>query len=139
MTPEPGEAKSRIASLRRAAGVFKYLAPYRVRFAGAICALLVSTGVGLSFPYLTGLLLDAASGRGAAPGWASSINSLALILLGTLAAQAFFSFFATYWFYGCGESATVSELMRAADRRLYEAKHRGRNLSILDRDDREAA
>lgn len=39
----------------------------------------------------------------------------------------------------CGESATVSELMRAADRRLYEAKHRGRNLSILDRDDPEAA
>jgi diguanylate cyclase (GGDEF)-like protein len=34
----------------------------------------------------------------------------------------------------CGESATVSELRRAADRRLYEAKHRGRNLSILDRD-----
>jgi diguanylate cyclase (GGDEF)-like protein len=39
----------------------------------------------------------------------------------------------------CGESATVSELMRAADRRLYEAKHRGRNLSILDRDISEAA
>ena len=29
--------------------------------------------------------------------------------------------------------------MRAADRRLYEAKHRGRNLSILDRDISEAA
>ncbi|TIT26353.1 MAG: GGDEF domain-containing protein, partial [Mesorhizobium sp.] len=27
----------------------------------------------------------------------------------------------------------------AADRRLYEAKHRGRNLSILDRDVSEAA
>ncbi|AZO10382.1 MULTISPECIES: GGDEF domain-containing protein [unclassified Mesorhizobium] len=39
----------------------------------------------------------------------------------------------------CGEGATVSELMRAADRRLYEAKHRGRNLSILDRDISEAA
>ncbi|TIS10706.1 MAG: diguanylate cyclase, partial [Mesorhizobium sp.] len=39
----------------------------------------------------------------------------------------------------CGESATVSELMRAADRRLYEAKHRGRNLSVLDRDLSEAA
>ncbi|AZO72495.1 MULTISPECIES: GGDEF domain-containing protein [unclassified Mesorhizobium] len=39
----------------------------------------------------------------------------------------------------CGESATVSELMRAADRRLYEAKHRGRNLSILDHDISEAA
>lgn len=39
----------------------------------------------------------------------------------------------------CTESATVSELMRAADRRLYEAKHRGRNVTILDRDVSEAA
>jgi diguanylate cyclase (GGDEF)-like protein len=39
----------------------------------------------------------------------------------------------------CGEDANVSDLMRAADRRLYEAKHRGRNLSILDRDVSEAA
>jgi len=39
----------------------------------------------------------------------------------------------------CGEDANVSELMRAADLRLYEAKHRGRNLSILDRDISEAA
>ncbi|MDG4878490.1 GGDEF domain-containing protein [Mesorhizobium sp. WSM4935] len=39
----------------------------------------------------------------------------------------------------CGESATVSDLMRAADRRLYEAKNRGRNLSILGRELPEAA
>ena len=107
MTDEPSENRSRMASIRRAADVFKYLAPYRVRFAGAVVTLLVSTGVGLSFPYLTGLLLDAASGHGAAAGWTSSINSIALVLLGTLAVQALFSFFATYWFYGCGESAVV--------------------------------
>jgi diguanylate cyclase (GGDEF)-like protein len=39
----------------------------------------------------------------------------------------------------CAQEANVSDLMRAADRRLYEAKHRGRNLSILDRDISEAA
>ncbi|MBZ9871490.1 GGDEF domain-containing protein [Mesorhizobium sp. BR1-1-9] len=39
----------------------------------------------------------------------------------------------------CDESASVSELMRAADRRLYQAKHRGRNLVILDTDISEAA
>lgn len=39
----------------------------------------------------------------------------------------------------CGEGATVSELMRRADRRLYSAKNRGRNLVIFDRDMPEAA
>ena len=39
----------------------------------------------------------------------------------------------------CGEDAAVSELMRAADQCLYEAKHRGRNLTILDNDMSEAA
>ncbi|MCC2687494.1 MAG: hypothetical protein K0S21_297 [Rhizobiaceae bacterium] len=32
----------------------------------------------------------------------------------------------------CAPDATVSELMRAADKRLYRAKHLGRNLAILD-------
>jgi diguanylate cyclase (GGDEF)-like protein len=39
----------------------------------------------------------------------------------------------------CGEGATVSDLMRAADRRLYEAKHGGRNLAIVDKTVSEAA
>ncbi|CAM5559673.1 diguanylate cyclase (GGDEF)-like protein [Aquamicrobium terrae] len=32
----------------------------------------------------------------------------------------------------CATEATVSEMMRVADRRLYEAKHGGRNLAIVD-------
>ena len=32
----------------------------------------------------------------------------------------------------CGFDANVSDLMRAADKRLYEAKSRGRNLAIFD-------
>ncbi|TGR17299.1 MULTISPECIES: GGDEF domain-containing protein [unclassified Mesorhizobium] len=39
----------------------------------------------------------------------------------------------------CDVEANVSELMRAADRRLYQAKHAGRNLTILDTDISEAA
>ena len=32
----------------------------------------------------------------------------------------------------CGESATVAEIMRGADLRLYEAKHGGRNLVVIE-------
>ena len=39
----------------------------------------------------------------------------------------------------CGEDVNVSDLMRAADQRLYQAKHRGRNRTILDTDISEAA
>jgi diguanylate cyclase (GGDEF)-like protein len=38
----------------------------------------------------------------------------------------------------CPTEATVSELMRAADRRLYEAKQNGRNLAIFDAEQRAA-
>jgi ATP-binding cassette subfamily B protein len=110
-TSEPG-ARVRIKpeSLLRAARIFRYLAPYRIRFAGAIATLLVSTSLGLSFPYLTGLLLDGSIAHpapGAAASWTTNINLIALVLLGTLALQAFFSYFSTYWFYRCGESALV--------------------------------
>ncbi len=33
---------------------------------------------------------------------------------------------------GCGPDSSVSELMRAADKRLYEAKQGGRNLSVFE-------
>ncbi|KQZ82974.1 diguanylate cyclase [Mesorhizobium sp. Root157] len=39
----------------------------------------------------------------------------------------------------CGEGTTVSDLMRSADRRLYNAKNRGRNLVVFERDMPEAA
>jgi GGDEF domain-containing protein len=32
----------------------------------------------------------------------------------------------------CARDANVSDLMRAADKRLYEAKSQGRNLAIFD-------
>lgn len=102
-----GKPRIAVESLRQMAEIFRYLAPYRLRFGGAILTLLASTAVGLSFPYLTGLLLDAAAGQGGTGTWTSDINTIALVLLGTLAMQAVFSFFSTYWFYGCGESAMV--------------------------------
>ncbi len=107
MPDDTSKPRLRLASLRQAAAVFRTIRPYRARFTGAIIALIIATGFGLTFPYLTGLLLDAASGNSNATDWTSSINSIALVLLGTLAIQATFSFFSSYWFYSCGEAATV--------------------------------
>jgi len=95
-------------SLWQAAQILRYLGPYRIRFSGAILTLIVSTALGLCFPYLTGLLLDGSLTKPTpSPDWTGSINTIALVLLGALALQASFSFFSTYWFYGCGESALV--------------------------------
>lgn len=112
------EPKVRIEreSLLRAARIFRYLAPYKIRLTGAVIALLVSTSLGLCFPYLTGLLLDSSTKVQptvlALTNWKTSINGITIVLLVSLALQAFFSYFSTYWFYRCGESALV-DLRRA--------------------------
>lgn len=107
--PADPETKTRFRrdSLLQAWQILRYLRPYRIRFSGAISALIVSTSFGLCFPYLTGLLLDGSMSKAASTDWTGQINTIALVLLGTLALQAFFSFFSTYWFYRCGESALV--------------------------------
>ena len=114
MTTDSPNQPARRKKTEDAAFVLRYLRPYRLPFCAAIVALLGSTSLGLCFPYLTGLLLDGAlTGAGAA----SAINRTALLLLGTLAAQAVFSFFATSWFYRCGESA-LADLRRETFARL---------------------
>ena len=97
-------------SLRQASQIFRYLRPYQARFAGAWVALLCSSSLGLAFPYLTGRLLDASTGRVSGIG-PDSLNGIALLLLGSLAIQAFFSYFASYGFNRCGESA-LTDLRR---------------------------
>ena len=114
MTTNSQNQPARRKKTEDAAFVLRYLRPFRLPFCAAIVALLGSTSLGLCFPYLTGLLLDGAlTGAGAA----SAINRTALLLLGTLAAQAVFSFFATSWFYRCGESA-LADLRRETFARL---------------------
>ena len=114
MTTDSPNQPARRKKTEDAAFVLRYLRPFRLPFCAAIVALLGSTSLGLCFPYLTGLLLDGAlTGAGAA----SAINRTALLLLGTLAAQAVFSFFATSWFYRCGESA-LADLRRETFARL---------------------
>ncbi|MFO1461856.1 MAG: ABC transporter transmembrane domain-containing protein [Verrucomicrobiota bacterium] len=107
-------SRPRTESLRQASRIFRYLRPYRVRFASAWVALLIASSLGLAFPYLTGSLLDASTGRFVPlpfGGVTLSLNQIALLLVGTLGVQAFFSFFSSYGFNRCGESA-LADLRR---------------------------
>ena len=117
---EPAEGTSAIRvqpeSLWRAARIFRYLLPYRFRFSSSLVALLASSSLGLAFPYLTGMLLDGALQRPGLTG-PGTINHVALLLLGCLGLQAFFSFFASSGFNQCGERALV-DLRREAFGRL---------------------
>ena len=87
---------------RQVARLLGYLAPYRAKFFMALTAMLISSLLGLAFPYVTGRLIDTAvagdsgSGRG-------SLDTIALFLAGVLALQAFFSYFQSVWFVEVGE------------------------------------
>ena len=68
--------------------LFAYLKPYRARMALAIVALLISTGLGLSFPTVIVRMLDAVTRTGST----GTLNRLALLLAGIFLVQASFSF-----------------------------------------------
>src|SRR4051812_44308706 len=68
--------------------LFAYLKPYRGRMTLAACALLVSTGLGLSFPMVIVRLLDSVTRTKSL----SALNHYALLLLGIFVVQAAFSF-----------------------------------------------
>src|SRR2546421_264595 len=50
-------------TLREAYGLLRYLWPYRVKFAGALLALLLGSVCWLAFPFLVGTLIDSALPR----------------------------------------------------------------------------
>jgi len=85
--PDANEAPVSLKALdwRR---LIAYLKPYRARMALAILALLVSTGLGLSFPLVIVRLLDSVT-RTRSIG---TLNSLAGLLVAIFLAQAAFSF-----------------------------------------------
>jgi ATP-binding cassette subfamily B protein len=103
-----------VEGLRQAVGLFCYLRPYRVRFAGAQGFLLVSTLAGLVFPYLTGRLIDAAGSRARGehpPAATLGVDRVALILLLVLVVRAFCSYFQSCWLREVGERS-LADLRR---------------------------
>src|SRR5437867_3006287 len=105
---EVPKAKLNRETLREAARLFLYLRPYRRLFITALAALLISSLLGLAFPWLAGGLVDSAMalrgfGKPGAP--PTNMNTVALLLMAALALQAAFSFFQSISFAKVGQRA----------------------------------
>ena len=117
--PEAEPAAKR-ESLRDLAHLFAYVRPYRRRFFIAMAASFISMGFGAMFPFFVKHLLDSSipSLKPVASGaWQPSLDTVALLLLGSLGIQAVLTFFSSLAFNTVGERAVV-DLRRALYARL---------------------
>lgn len=96
--------------IRKLLGIFRFVLPYRKTFALGLVALALSSGTLLSFPYFAGKLLDVAQGKNDFV--LTSINQIALALIGILAVQSVFSFLRVYTFTIVSERS-LSDLRHA--------------------------
>jgi ATP-binding cassette subfamily B protein len=91
--------------------LLQHIRPWRGRFLLAMGGLLVSMSFGLMFPMLVGHLIDAALPTPAVTAhlsrWRPDINTVALVLGGTLVIQAGLTFYYSYTFNFVGENAVV--------------------------------
>lgn len=97
-------------SLRELAHLFAYVRPYRRRFFIAMAASFISMSFGAMFPFFVKYLLDAAipSLKPIAAGtWRPGLDTVALLLLGSLVVQAVLTFFSSLAFNTVGERAVV--------------------------------
>lgn len=83
-------------SLKRLGGIFRFMLPHKWLFILGLICLVLSSATILSFPYLAGQLLDLADGNKIP--YFSTINQVALTLLGILLVQSLFSFMRVYSF-----------------------------------------
>ncbi len=105
---EEGEKKKLDKTgIRKLLGIFRFVLPYKWTFAWGLLALALSSGTLLSFPYMAGKLLDVAQGK---PGFIlTTINQVALALIGILLVQGVFSFVRVYTFTQVSER-TLADL-----------------------------
>jgi len=101
---ESKEAKKKItkASLIKSLRLFKYIKPYFGTFLVGMIFLVLSSLSSMVFPYLSGMLVDAADSE------FSEINNIALALLGIFFLNAIFSFFRIYLFAIVTQKALAS-------------------------------
>src|SRR4029079_15051902 len=96
---ENEDKEKRRGSPRDLLRLLSYTRPYRIRLAIALTSLLIASAMGLAFPQVVRLLIDAAfverdSGK---------LNRLAVLLVCLFAVQAAFSFLRSYLLSYTGE------------------------------------
>jgi subfamily B ATP-binding cassette protein MsbA len=113
-----------------------YLKPYRGRMAVAIVAMLISAGLGLSFPLIIVRLLDSVTRSRSL----ATLNSLALLLIGVFLAQATFSFLQSNLLATVGERivrdlrTTLYRHLHAQSLEFFGARRVGEIVSRLSSD-----
>ncbi|MDX1627970.1 MAG: ABC transporter transmembrane domain-containing protein [Fulvivirga sp.] len=111
--PLKAEEKRKLnkTNFKKLLGVFKYVLSYKSTFIVGMICLVFSSSTLLAFPYFAGKLLDIAQGKlwtfslGNINYSIKSINTVAIILIGILLVQSFFSFFRVFLFAQVSERA----------------------------------
>jgi ABC transporter fused permease/ATP-binding protein len=89
-------------NLEKLSGIFRFALPYKTPFIIGMVFLFCSSLMLLTFPYVAGKLIDAASGKT----WIiNDINGIAFILIGILFVQSIFSFFRVWLFAKVSENS----------------------------------
>ena len=103
-------------ALKKSLRLFKYVKPYMGTFIIGLIFLFLSSLASMVFPYLTGLLVDAAD-----TDLLEKINQIALLLLGVFFLNAVFSFFRIYTF-AIVTQKTLASLRQATYNQLIRLK-----------------
>ncbi|TVR80305.1 MAG: ATP-binding cassette domain-containing protein [Chitinophagaceae bacterium] len=100
---EEAPKKPNKKSLKTALRIYQYILPYKSLFVVGLVFLFLSSATTLIFPYITGELVDAATGENT---WLmDNINQIAIVLVAILVFQAVFSYFRIVLFAKVSERA----------------------------------
>ncbi len=90
---------------KRLTGIYRFILPYKWQFTVGMIGLVFSSLTLLSFPLISGELLDVASGN---ESWLSNnLNIIALCLLAVFFVQSIFSFIRVYFFAKVNENSSA--------------------------------
>ncbi|KEO73593.1 ABC transporter ATP-binding protein [Anditalea andensis] len=103
-------------NITKLGGIFRFILPYKGSFVLGLLFLLFSSLTLLTFPFVAGKLIDIASGDS----WIlNDLNSIALLLVGILFIQSFFSFFRVWLFAQVSERSMRDIRLALYDRLVH--------------------